>query len=329
MALFSKGKSQLQPATFEEKCALLGEFWLDYREEAQQDESWSAFLDYADVGLPLSHVLDAGYATGASEDGVSFIDETWDRFCEILNLDPQGHYESLEDMFDQSPQPAIEQDNAAPPTRRNDPNDHGLEGFMGWRVPDRERTIEYVLGESRGSGQNDNGSADVSRNEPDITVTKNAWREIGSQCRTGGMARAQVRLHILPCQCGGHHWGLSLDEEIERDDVLVSNGSATIVLDPVSAKNAQQTYLDTEGRGGSFLFSMTNSNFCECGDYWRPTMAVAAMAVAFGFVTRRVAIANGWLQESEAYGEAPADHGGDYSDSGGSDYDFDFDMGGF
>lgn len=350
MALFSKGKQPQQSMSLEEKCAVLGLLWLNYREEAEQDEVWSQFFSYADLGLPMSYMLAEELAIGPSDVAVTIIDETWDSFCELLSLDARGYYDSLAAMFDLSPQPALQSGDAASVGHDSASNDHGLEGFMGRRdpepeferttehglegfrgrrVPDRERTIEHVMAEFTGGGQHGNGPAATCRNEPNITVTKNAWREIGTQCRTSGLERAQVRLHILPCQCGGRNWGLSFDDGVGEGDVFVSNGSETIVLDPVSAKNARQTYLDTDGRGGGFLFSMSNSKFCECGDDWRPTMAVAAMAVAFGVVSRHVAIANGWFQDNSGYADTSADYGGDYSDSGGGDYDVGFDFGGF
>jgi len=35
--------------SFSDKCNILGEFWLHYREDAEQNESWGDFFSYSDI----------------------------------------------------------------------------------------------------------------------------------------------------------------------------------------------------------------------------------------------------------------------------------------
>ena len=94
--------------TFSDKCRILGDFWLDYREDASKDENWEQFFDYCDMGLPLAFLVDRGYAEKATEEGIVVIEETWLMFCDMCGVDPDGAYITVADIFDASPQPALE-----------------------------------------------------------------------------------------------------------------------------------------------------------------------------------------------------------------------------
>ena len=338
MGLFKNNKQIRPHMSFEAKCAVLGEFWLNYREGAEQNEAWSEFFNRNDIGLPLSYALAEGLVSGASAEAVIFVEQTWELLCEYLDLDSDEFYESLIAMLNDSPQPPLDHKESKPADRRNNLNDHGLEGFMGRRDveiqadPMTKYGLEGFLGRNTTDGASHYGNerAAAANREPEITVTNFAWREIGALCLANGMQRAQVRLHVLPCQCGGRHWGLNRESHLRSDDVIVTNGSVKLILDPVSAKNARRTELDAEVTG-SFTFSMSDSKFCSCGENWQPTLAVAAMAITFGVVARNVAIANGWLHGNSGQAESAASNGGNYQDSSGGDYgdDFSFDFGGF
>lgn len=94
--------------TFSNKCRILGDFWLDYREDASKDENWQQFFDYADMGLPLAFLVDRGYAENVSDIGTEVIDETWIVFCDMCGVDSDQDYLTIADIFDASPQPVIE-----------------------------------------------------------------------------------------------------------------------------------------------------------------------------------------------------------------------------
>jgi hypothetical protein len=98
----------MSKTTFSDKCRILGDFWLDYREDASKDENWAKFFEYADMGLPLAFLIDRGYADNATDIGTEVIDETWNVFCEMCDVDADAAYITVADVFDASPQPPLE-----------------------------------------------------------------------------------------------------------------------------------------------------------------------------------------------------------------------------
>jgi hypothetical protein len=97
----------MSKTTFSDKCRILGDFWFDYREDANKDENWKQFFEYADMGLPLAFFSDRGYASIVMSESEEIIEETWLMFCSMCNVDPDGAYITVADVFDASPQPAL------------------------------------------------------------------------------------------------------------------------------------------------------------------------------------------------------------------------------
>jgi hypothetical protein len=86
--------------TFTDKCEILGELWMDYRE----DEEFTDFIEYNDLGLPLAYMFSSGIVitpTGQAED---IIEETFDIFLTAMNLEDTG-FETLNDVFDKAAGP--------------------------------------------------------------------------------------------------------------------------------------------------------------------------------------------------------------------------------
>lgn len=96
----------MSKTTFSDKCRILGDFWLDYREDAKRDENWQEFFDFADMGLPLAFLTDRGYAV-ITDEGKEVVEEAWFVFCEVCGVDADEAYITVSDVFDASPQPAI------------------------------------------------------------------------------------------------------------------------------------------------------------------------------------------------------------------------------
>jgi hypothetical protein len=88
---------------FSNKCEILGELWLYYRDQIQQDENWVEFFAWADVALPLAFSLWQGYATGTNDDGKQFINESFATFCELINIDYREKWEGLAECWQASP----------------------------------------------------------------------------------------------------------------------------------------------------------------------------------------------------------------------------------
>jgi hypothetical protein len=78
---------------FSKKCEILGQFYLEYRE----DTKLKSFIEYNDIGLPLAF-LAAENLSIPTDQGQDFINETWKIFLETLEIEDEG-YEDLESIF--------------------------------------------------------------------------------------------------------------------------------------------------------------------------------------------------------------------------------------
>jgi hypothetical protein len=85
-----------EPTTipYSKKCFLLGDFWLNYKDE----EGFEDFVEYNDIGLPLAFMIseDIVLSTTVAE---IYVNEAWELLCAALNVDSTQDYDSLEDMF--------------------------------------------------------------------------------------------------------------------------------------------------------------------------------------------------------------------------------------
>lgn len=79
---------------FSNKCIILGELWLNYRD----DEQFQDFVEYNDLGLPLAYLLAEGVVTN-TEKAANFIEETWDLLVEALGIEDAG-FTNLNEMLD-------------------------------------------------------------------------------------------------------------------------------------------------------------------------------------------------------------------------------------
>ena len=96
---------------FSDKCNVLGDLWLYYREEAKENEAWSDFFRYNDVALPMAYGINEGYVTLVEDSGLEdYIDETWEMFCDFISIDSDGEYDGLNDAWQASPNPPLSED---------------------------------------------------------------------------------------------------------------------------------------------------------------------------------------------------------------------------
>jgi hypothetical protein len=87
---------------FSSQVEILGLVWFHYKEQAEGQEAWHSFFEWADLGLPLAYLAWTDMCNIKPE-GKRIILETWTTLCEILNVDPNNRYDSLEALFDASP----------------------------------------------------------------------------------------------------------------------------------------------------------------------------------------------------------------------------------
>ena len=79
--------------TFENKCLILADLWLNYR----SDEEFEDFIQYNDMGLPLAYALSEGIVKG-TELSTKFIDETFDLLLAGLAIE-DNEWDNLPDML--------------------------------------------------------------------------------------------------------------------------------------------------------------------------------------------------------------------------------------
>ena len=85
------------------KCEILGTLWVTYNSDAQDTPGWKQFFSWADVALPLSYMHWQNLATINEDTGLEYIYGTWEVFCQMLNIDSEYPYASLEECLNASP----------------------------------------------------------------------------------------------------------------------------------------------------------------------------------------------------------------------------------
>ena len=83
------------------KAMLLEEFVRSYTKNPNSttDETYLNFLLYNDLGIPLSQAVVYNLAH-LTEEGEAIVNDTWENFCSIVEIDPEKDYESIDEMMD-------------------------------------------------------------------------------------------------------------------------------------------------------------------------------------------------------------------------------------
>lgn len=78
-------------------CTILSELWENYRD----DEDFSQFIEYNDLGLPMAYCLAEGLVTEITNIGQRYITETFDLLLAALSIDINNVQDgmSLTDLF--------------------------------------------------------------------------------------------------------------------------------------------------------------------------------------------------------------------------------------
>lgn len=85
----------MEETTFTNKCAILADLWINYR----NDEEFEDFIEYADIGLPLSYFISSGIVETSPKADL-FITETWDLFLSALDIQEDTGFENLDEVLD-------------------------------------------------------------------------------------------------------------------------------------------------------------------------------------------------------------------------------------
>jgi len=86
--------SSEQETPFSDKCAILSELWLDYR----QDEQFKDFFEYNDLGLPLAYAVYTEMVE-PKELSIRMISETFDVLLAGMGYEKDEGFETLADIL--------------------------------------------------------------------------------------------------------------------------------------------------------------------------------------------------------------------------------------
>lgn len=92
---------------FSNKVEILGQFWLFYRQQTKEDSGWVEFFRWADIGMPMAYMAWQELVT-IKPSSKQYVNDVWDMFCDILSVDANARYGSLEEVFDASPNAEID-----------------------------------------------------------------------------------------------------------------------------------------------------------------------------------------------------------------------------
>jgi hypothetical protein len=79
---------------FKNKCRILAEIWMDYRDDAE----FSDFIEYNDLGLPLAYAISTGVVE-KSDEAKNFINETFELLLAGLDIEDTG-FEDLTEVLE-------------------------------------------------------------------------------------------------------------------------------------------------------------------------------------------------------------------------------------
>jgi len=78
---------------FADKAGILGQLWIEFR----ADEDFTDFIEYNDLGLPMSYMVAEGLIKECSPTGESLIEETFVMFCELLEI-TEDDFDALDEI---------------------------------------------------------------------------------------------------------------------------------------------------------------------------------------------------------------------------------------
>lgn len=90
----SKNKRAKSGTPLSSRIEILADLWLNYK----QDEDFTDFFEYNDIGLPLAYILENEIAE-PTESAHKFINETFELLLTGLEIEEDEGFESLDDLL--------------------------------------------------------------------------------------------------------------------------------------------------------------------------------------------------------------------------------------
>jgi len=82
---------------FSSKCEILNDFYLEY----SGSDEYNDFIQINDLGFPAATLFVMG-AADLTDVGKSFVDKTWNDFCELFSVDHLGEYSTMTEIMEMS-----------------------------------------------------------------------------------------------------------------------------------------------------------------------------------------------------------------------------------
>lgn len=76
------------------RCEILYSYYMDWAENSD----YNRFIEVNDVGLPCACLFVVGKIT-LTDSGIESVNDTWNDFCLVLNIDPDSDYRDLDEMM--------------------------------------------------------------------------------------------------------------------------------------------------------------------------------------------------------------------------------------
>lgn len=67
---------------FADKAGVIGQLWIEFR----NDEDFSAFMEYNDLGCPMAYMVAEGLIKELTPVGETMVEETFNMFLELLEV---------------------------------------------------------------------------------------------------------------------------------------------------------------------------------------------------------------------------------------------------
>ena len=84
----------MSETSFETRCDILSDLWIEYKEEPQ----FRDFISYNDLGLPLSFLISEGLVT-PNDKAIMMVNETFVLLLRSLEIEEDSGFDSLDDLL--------------------------------------------------------------------------------------------------------------------------------------------------------------------------------------------------------------------------------------
>jgi len=82
----------------------------DYYDAVKDNSDFVEFIQYNDLGIPLAIVLSTQLANGLTDEGKEVLEETWLNVCKHQLVDPDGEYDSIDDLLPMWVDPQVDEE---------------------------------------------------------------------------------------------------------------------------------------------------------------------------------------------------------------------------